>query len=196
MFHYFYKITNNLDGKFYFGVHNTENLGDGYSGSGKVLKRAYQKYGIENFTKEIIKFFDTEEEAFSYEREIVNEEMIKNQDCYNVQIGGKYFNTIGKVAVRDKDGNRFWIEKTEDIYISGEVKPIWTGKHHKEESKQKTRERMTPKNSANKRIWVNKEGKVKYLLKEHLDDYLSNGWKLGRTGYKPRKHCQGKEIDG
>ena len=28
MFHYFYKITNNLDGKFYFGVHNTENLGD------------------------------------------------------------------------------------------------------------------------------------------------------------------------
>lgn len=196
MFHYFYKITNNLDGKFYFGVHNTENLGDGYSGSGKVLKSAYQKYGIENFTKEIIKFFDTEEEAFSYEREIVNEEMIKNPDCYNVQIGGKYFNTIGRVTVRDKDGNRFWVEKTEDIYISGEVKPIWTGKHHKEESKQKTRERMTPKNSTNKRIWVNREGKVKYLLKEHLDEYLSNGWKLGRTGYKPRKHCQGKEIDG
>ena len=77
-YHYFYKITNTINGNFYYGVHNTTNLNDGYMGSGKLLKMAYKKYGIENFKKEIVKFFDTMDEAFSYEHEIVNEELIKD----------------------------------------------------------------------------------------------------------------------
>ena len=66
-YHYFYKITNNLNGHFYYGVHNTNDLNDGYMGSGTRLHYAYKKYGIENFTKEILKFFDTSKEAFEYE---------------------------------------------------------------------------------------------------------------------------------
>ena len=54
-FHYFYKITNLNNGKYYYGVHSTTDLYDGYSGSGILLKTAYKKYGIENFTKNIIK---------------------------------------------------------------------------------------------------------------------------------------------
>jgi hypothetical protein len=53
---------------------------------------------------------------------------------------------------------------------------------------------MTPKNSTNDRVWVNKDGKVKYLRKIYLSQYQSNGWKLGRTGYKPRKNKQGTRI--
>lgn len=195
MYHYFYKITNKIDGKFYYGVHNTDNLEDGYSGSGKILKLAYKKYGIENFEKVIEKFFDNEEDAFNYEREIVNEEMIKNPNCYNVQIGGKYFNTIGMVAVKDSNGNKFWVSKTEGIYINGEVSAIWKGKHHSVESREQTREKMTPKNSTNDRVWVNKDGKVKYLRKIFLDEYIDNGWTLGRVGYKPRKNGQGRKIE-
>lgn len=195
MYHYFYKITNKIDGKFYYGVHNTDNLEDGYSGSGKILKLAYKKYGIENFEKVIEKFFDSEDEAFNYEREIVNEEMIKDPNCYNAQIGGKYFNTIGMVAVKDSEGNKFWVSKTEDIYVNGEVSVIWKGRHHKPESRDRTRKKMTPKNSTNDRVWVNKDGKVKYLRKIYLSQYQSNGWALGRVGYKPRKNGQGKKIE-
>ena len=195
MYHYFYKIVNKVDGKFYYGVHNTENIEDGYSGSGKILKLAYKKYGIDNFEKTIEKFFDTEEEAFAYEKEIVNEDMIKNPMCYNAQIGGKYFGTLGMVTVKDADGNKFWVSKKEDIYTSGEVVPLWAGKHHSDESREKTRKRMTPKDSKNDRVWINKDGKVKYLRKTLLDEYINNGWKLGRVGYKPRKNCQGKKIE-
>ena len=47
---YFYKITNNKNGKYYYGVHSTNNLNDGYMGSGVGIKRAIEKYGISSFT--------------------------------------------------------------------------------------------------------------------------------------------------
>ncbi|MDD7755427.1 MAG: GIY-YIG nuclease family protein [Clostridiales bacterium] len=67
VYNYFYKITNNINNKFYYGVHCTNNLNDGYMGSGVLINKAYKKYGKENFTKEIIKYFNTWEDAYEYE---------------------------------------------------------------------------------------------------------------------------------
>ena len=53
-YHYFYKITNLLNEHFYYGIHSTDNLDDGYMGSGKRLHYAYKKYGMQNFKKEIM----------------------------------------------------------------------------------------------------------------------------------------------
>ena len=49
-----YKIINLINGKYYYGIHSTENIFDGYMGSGKTIVNAIKKYGVENFTKEII----------------------------------------------------------------------------------------------------------------------------------------------
>jgi len=88
MFNYFYKITNKVNGNFYFGVHRTKILEDGYMGSGKRLRYAIEKYGIENFTKEIIEFFDTSDEALDFESEIVTEKLVLDKNCYNLIKGG------------------------------------------------------------------------------------------------------------
>lgn len=194
-YHFFYKTTNKINGSYYYGVHNTDNLDDGYIGSGTLLKHAIQKYGIENFEREIICFFDTMDQAFEHERNFVNEELIKNKDCYNIQVGGRYFNTTNMVVVKDETGKCFWVSKDDFIYKNGIVKPNWTGLHHKKESREKIRMKMTPKDSKNDRIWICKDGVVKYLKKEFLDEYINNGWELGRVGYKPRKKCQGKKIN-
>jgi len=123
-YHYFYKITNNLNGHFYYGVHNTDNLDDGYMGSGTRLHYAYKKYGIGNFTKEILKFFDTTKEAFDYESEVVNENLIKNINCYNITNGGEGWGFNGLATVKDKNGNTFSVPIDDPRYISGELLPI------------------------------------------------------------------------
>ena len=123
-FHYFYKITNLINNHFYYGVHNTNNLDDGYMGSGKRLNIAYNKYGIENFKKEILKFFNTSKEAFEYEAEYVNEDLIQNNDCYNIVPGGnggwEYINKNFRF-VKDKNGNHLTVYKDDPRYLSGEL---------------------------------------------------------------------------
>ena len=89
MFYYLYKITNWFNGKIYIGVHKTEDLNDDYMGSGKLLKAAIEKYGIEYFTKEILQQFESAEEMFEAESQIVNEEFVKNKNTYNLTRGGK-----------------------------------------------------------------------------------------------------------
>lgn len=195
-YHYFYKITNLINNHFYYGVHNTNDLDDGYMGSGSRLHIAYQKYGIENFKKEIVKFFNSSKEAFEYESEIVNEELTNNNECYNIQLGGRNgWNDVtkNKIVVKYKNTEEYFLIDKEQ-YDSKIYDSTWTGKHHKEETRNQVRNKMTPNNSSNPRIWISKEGQTKYLRKELLNDYLSNGWELGRVGYKPRKNCQGKEI--
>lgn len=88
MFHVVYKITNKMNGKFYIGVHSTTKLCDGYMGSGKILKRAIKQYGIENFDKEHLFIFDTRQEALLKEQELVTEELVLDENCYNLVLGG------------------------------------------------------------------------------------------------------------
>lgn len=126
-YHYFYKITNNINGHFYYGVHNTDNLDDGYMGSGKRLHFAYKKYGMENFTKEILKFFDSSAEAFEYEAEVVNETLVSDPNCYNCINGGFNWSTKGLATVRDKDGNCFDVSVNDPRYLSGELKHVMSG---------------------------------------------------------------------
>lgn len=85
---YLYRITNQVNGKIYVGVHKTRNLDDGYMGSGKVILAAIKKHGVENFHKEILETFDDAAQMFEREKEVVTDEFLARDDTYNLRRGG------------------------------------------------------------------------------------------------------------
>lgn len=89
IFRFVYRTENAVNGKYYIGVHKTSNLEDGYLGSGVALKRAISKYGVENFTRSILYWCDTDDELFAKEKELVTEDVVKSRNNYNCRIGGK-----------------------------------------------------------------------------------------------------------
>jgi hypothetical protein len=77
-FHFIYKTTCLINGKYYIGMHSTNELNDGYIGSGKRLWYSVRKYGKENFKCEILEFLPDRELLAVRERELVNEEILKD----------------------------------------------------------------------------------------------------------------------
>jgi hypothetical protein len=86
-----YKITNQINGRYYIGRHRTNDINDSYMGSGKGILNAVKKYGSENFTKEIIAESWNETNLWEIEKIIVNEEVVKDPKSYNMTYGGKHY---------------------------------------------------------------------------------------------------------
>jgi group I intron endonuclease len=134
---YLYQITNLVNRKIYVGVHKTNDIDDGYMGSGKILKHAIAKYGIENFKKDILEFFDTYAEALSREKEIVTDDFLLREDVYNLRCGGQggfdFINRTG-LSVRniDKENSkdRALLANKKKKELS-ETNPDWTQTYKK-----------------------------------------------------------------
>lgn len=89
MLYIIYKITNILNDKIYIGKHQTMNPDDGYYGSGVALKNSIKIHGKENFKKEVLFVFDSEEEMNLKEKELITEEFVARSDTYNMGVGGE-----------------------------------------------------------------------------------------------------------
>jgi hypothetical protein len=84
-----YQIKNKINNKIYIGKHQTKNIDDDYFGSGVALRKAIKKHGKENFVKEILFVFDSEDEMNKKEKEIITEEFVRRKDTYNLGVGGE-----------------------------------------------------------------------------------------------------------
>lgn len=116
MYYLIYKITNTINNKIYIGKHQTDNKDDDYMGSGKILKRAIEKYGIDKFKKEILFECNSLEEMNVKEAEIVNDEFIARLDTYNVKLGGQggwdFCNTNSEMQSQKAKNN--WLKYGKD----------------------------------------------------------------------------------
>ena len=108
-YNYIYKTTNNLNGKYYIGMHSTDNLDDGYMGSGKRLWFSMNYHGKDNHSVEILEYYDTRLELKTREKELVNEDLLKEDLCMNLVEGGE-------------GGHGFWHDEHKVNFIGGASK--------------------------------------------------------------------------
>jgi hypothetical protein len=89
-------------------MHSTDDLDDGYVGSGKRLWHSIRKHGLENHKCEILEFLYSREKLKIREREIVNEEILRDSQCMNLTLGGgcgwDYTNSVLTDEQRTKAG--------------------------------------------------------------------------------------------
>lgn len=115
MYFFIYETTNLINGKKYRGMHATENVNDNYLGSGTLITKAVKKYGDKNFKREILEYCNSEKEMFDREKFYVDEEWIKREDTYNLQLGG-----IGGALYQESKNK---ISNTlKEKYKTGEIK--------------------------------------------------------------------------
>ena len=145
-YNYIYLITNQINGKIYIGKHSTNNLDDGNMGSGVVIFKAKQKYGIENFSKDYLAFCDTEETLNYLEKFYIKKYKAKEVG-YNLTDGGdgalgrKHTEEAKQKISKSLKGRKQYemteeIQQKQSISHKGRISPM-KGKHQSEESRQK-----------------------------------------------------------
>ena len=205
-YHFIYKTTNILNGSYYIGMHSTNNINDGYLGSGKRIKRSLMKYGKENFKFEILEFTENRKMLIEREIAIVNADVLKDNLCLNLKEGGcgglcnethsKNFHAAGGRKVREYfreiHANKMkndveYRKKWEIAYRNaigsrkGVANPFY-GKKHDDEWKKTIGSIMSEKqsginNSQYNTCWITNEIENKKMMK---CDELPDGWHYGR----------------
>ena len=198
-FHYIYKITR-FDGKYYIGMHSTDDLEDGYFGSGKLLWHSINYHGIEAHTKAIIEFLPSRQELRARERELVNEEIMNDPLCMNLKLGGEggwdhitpEQQAIGRLKgavvggrVSGKLYGKLNQVKANQTRIANGNMLSFAGRTHSDVTKQKMKmsaegKQNGERNSQFGTCWVcNFDGPRKIQLTE-LSKYLEQGFVRGR----------------
>ncbi len=196
---YIYKTTNLTNGKFYIGKSTREiNESAEYYGSGKILKLAIEKYGKDNFTKEIIDIADTLDELNTKEINWINTLDAKNRTkAYNIAdggsggyTGGRHTDTIIRMNTIGADGltefqrnNKKGIETglKNDSYKKGVVKAIITKNKQIDENGLNGHQRAIHKGNNTLKQRINTDGvdgmtlKLQKTNETKLNDVDENG---------------------
>jgi len=193
-FHYIYKITR-FDGKYYIGMHSTDDLEDGYFGSGHLLWKSIKKHGKEKHSKEILEFLSDRKTLKLRERALVNEEIVNDPLCMNLQLGGgggfiseehqrKCASVAGKVVFQKygcdkwraagcKLGGKSAIEKVRHLTQTVDAQ------QKRKTTLEQIKHQQGENNSQFGTCWVTNGTPIK-IKKEQLDEYLANGYRRGR----------------
>lgn len=201
MYGYIYKTTNLVNGKIYIGQKKSNKfLENKYLGSGKRLKQAIIKYGVDNFSVEVLEEID--DESLMDEREIYWISFYNSTNGtigYNISAGGNVNRTmIGE------NNPRYGVRLTQEQKIKhrealkkrnlfGDNNPSKKPENRKkisealkghsvsEEEKQKLRYYNTHK------IYITNGEINKTILPEYLSEWEEKGFYIGRVKHKKPK---------
>lgn len=211
MYYYVYQITNLINGKIYVGKHKSDKHPgeNGYYGSGKQISAAIEKYGKENFKKEVLHFCSSLEEMSKREAEIVTEDFVKRKDTYNMHKGGnggwdhyngskehKANSSKGGKIRSNRDDNPFkdpefqksvaWTREPKRMRSLGQKANSPEAIEKKKETFKKIKHSQGKNNSQFGRIWISNI-LTKEVKRITISDTIPEGWVRGKKGHAPKK---------
>ena len=204
-YHYLYKTTNVVTGKYYYGMHSTNDLNDGYLGSGKRLRYSINKYGEENHNKEILEFVKNRKELIKREKKLITLNEIAKVDCMNLKIGGDggFISEEQQKRRASAGGKATAIKlKTDDVFLKkhsenssktlkkthylGKIRyNTFEGKKHTNETIERMKKNKIGHGNGNLNsqygtCWITKNNINKKIKLIELDNFLIMGWIKGR----------------
>jgi len=209
-FHFIYRTTNLINGRYYLGMHSTNRIDDGYLGSGKRLYYELSKYGRNNFKFEILEQFDSREELVQAEINLITEQDLKNPNCLNLKQGGSggWSNEVrekAKIAAKSYMEDKWLIPEYREKMIKIRYDPVISKSRNERTSETlKLHFEDTPGNFAGRKHKLDTIQKMKESHKEagigvnnsqygtcwitneaenkkiHKGDTIPEGWRLGR----------------
>jgi Putative endonuclease segE, GIY-YIG domain len=211
MYYYVYQITNLLNNKIYVGKHKSSIHPDanGYYGSGKQIKAAIEKYGIENFKKEVLHYCSSMDEMANKELSIVTEDFVKRKDTYNMHKGGNggwdHYNgsdkhretsRMGGQTSSSRASNPFkdlefqktfaWTRAPDRMKLLGQKANTPEANAKRKTTFEKIKHNQGEKNSQFGRFWISNV-LTKEVKRITMSDDIPQGWVRGKKGHLPTK---------
>ena len=159
MYGYIYITTNTLNNKIYVGQHKSFCFDHRYYGSGKALKNAINKYGISNFTCQLLEECSSKEQLDEREKYWIKYyNSTDSKIGYNITSGGGgvcgySLSEEAKNKLRESTRNR-------NLNLPPE--------YYDEVGQHKVGNRM-----------MNKDGKCIRVHPQYFESYLNDGWVFG-----------------
>lgn len=147
---YVYKTTNQINGKIYVGKRVKTKFDTSYKGSGKILKLAFEKYGFENFTCEVLEWCQ-------------NADTLNTQEQYWIKTLNSQNSAIGYNIANGGNGG--------DIFHT--LSP-----EHQTELKENM-SRRGRHNKGKYKIYNKTTGQIKAIEPKELESFLLEGWVRG-----------------
>lgn len=148
-----YETTNLKNGKIYRGRHQTNNVDDGYLGSGTHLTKAIKKYGAENFVREDLFFAFDYDSMLWAEKVFVDKLWVERRDTYNITeggggsytkfIGGRWLNVMQTESAKQKRKETLLMRYPDGLNVAN----LFTSENNPSRDPEKTKKMVATRKS-------------------------------------------------
>lgn len=194
-----------VNSKYYVGMHSTNNLNDGYIGSGRRLWYSMKKYGKNSFVVEILEFLHDRRSLREREKMLINDDLLKDPMCMNIGRGGeggimndeheRLLHIGSSIYLKKMWEDGEYRTKTTELLRQNVIRnhklgkmryDTFTNKKHTTETKElmslahKGRG-LGRDNSQYGTCWITNGVVNKKIKRNDADNFIKNGWRFGRV---------------